>query len=353
MANPIRRGESGSQVSSWNPSSNTVTPNQQTSFILPYGLTLQQKVGQAVITNVVDAGATVVYTADNNYSAGDIVSIYDVNPVAYNLRNATILSATSTTFTITTAATGTYVSGGVAQKTGTIAVTIPTGITWVYAICVGNGGGGAGSGGGGAGGVAWGWTLANSTCVIAAPGATSGITRYGHIIAGTGGQNGSANPFLGGGARSDTSVSGSINYFGMPAGTVTSGMGSGAAGGNNGAGRGGDGISGGGGSNNASGTGFRGGNGLVGAGGGSGATNFGGGDGGAGINILTGANTSGAGAIAAAGVAGAGGGGGGLAGNGTAASGTSGGNGGLGGGGGGGGNPTTGAGGAGILYIFY
>jgi hypothetical protein len=214
VANPNRRGQAGSPVSTGSTGSST-TPFANTSFILPYGLRLQQKVGMTTITNVVDAGATVVYTADNNYSAGDTVSIYYVDPVAYNLQNATILSATSTTFTITSAATGTYVSGGIAQRTGEIAVTIPAGITWVYAICVGGGGGGtAGSTAGGAGGIAWGWTLASSICVVGAGGTgqvAGGYTRCGNVITGGGG-SGSTAATLGGGGGSNGST-GQTNYY--------------------------------------------------------------------------------------------------------------------------------------------
>ena len=53
---------------------------------------------------------------------------------------------------------------------GTTSVTIPSGITFVYAIAVGGGGGGNPSNGGGAGGVAWGWTIATSSCVVGAGG---------------------------------------------------------------------------------------------------------------------------------------------------------------------------------------
>ena len=49
---------------------------------------------------------------------------------------------------------------------GTTSVTIPAGITFVYAIAVGGGGGGSTTAGGGAGGVAWGWTLATSSCIV-------------------------------------------------------------------------------------------------------------------------------------------------------------------------------------------
>jgi len=360
-------------------------PWLNTHFVLPYGLRLQQKVGMVDITNVEDLGATVRYTANNNYSAGDIVSIYNVDPVAYNLQRATILSATSTTFTITTAATGTYVSGGTAQKTGEIAVTIPAGITFVYAIVVGGGHGGVNIGGGGAGGVAWGWTIAPSTCLIGAGGGSGGIgapTRYGNIMA-SGGGNGLGGAGIGANSTSDSGSSGVQNYWGIPGGsggTMASNLGvkgqsGGGAGGGSAAftngnigGAGGDGISGGGGGRSWGGgsgtnTGGAGGNGLVG-GGGAGANNTSGtrigGAGGNGYNILTGTITTGGAGTTGTNTNGAGGGGGGIAGNGFAALGTNGGQGGLGGGAGGGqgvtgASPlgTGGSGGAGILYLFY
>ena len=146
MANPIRRGESGSQVNSW-AQNDTVTPTAQTSFILPHGLTLRHTI-----------------------------------------------------------------------NAGTTSVTIPAGITWVYAICVGAGGGSNGYGGGGAGGVAWGWTLANSACVVGvgSGGANGGYTRYGHIIAGGGGNGQGGAGTLGGGGGAN--ASGATNYWGMPGG---------------------------------------------------------------------------------------------------------------------------------------
>jgi len=369
MANPSRRGSSGEPVRNSMQGGN-YTPWTNTHFVLPYGLRLQQKVGMSTITNVSGNGTTVTYTVANSYSAGDTVSIYDVNPVAYNLQNATIASASSTQFTITNAATGTYVSGGTAQKTGAITVTIPSGITFVYAIAVGGGGpaGATGAYGGGAGGVAWGWTLATTSCVVGAPvgGTTGNYTRYGNVIAGGGGYS---TGFLGGGGGSGA---GSTNYWGIPGGTVgtapaKSGSGSGAASGSgsstNGVagGAGGDGISGGaGGLSNGAGSGTNtagaGGSGLVGGGGGralNSTTSNVGGVGGNGINILTGAVTTGGTATTnGSGSSGAGGGGAGIAGNGGNASGTTGGLGGLGGGGGGAG-VTQNVGGAGILYLFY
>jgi hypothetical protein len=64
------------------------------------------------ITNVSGTGTVVTYTANNTFNAGDIVSISAVNPVAYNLLNVQIATASSTQFTVSNAATGSYVSGG-------------------------------------------------------------------------------------------------------------------------------------------------------------------------------------------------------------------------------------------------
>ena len=59
MSNPIRRGQSSSQVSSWS-QSDIVTPNAQTSFILPYGLRLQQTITSSGSVSI-PAGITWVY----------------------------------------------------------------------------------------------------------------------------------------------------------------------------------------------------------------------------------------------------------------------------------------------------
>jgi hypothetical protein len=78
---------------------------------------------QATITNVVANGTSIVYTADNNYVVGMSVTITGVvsTPInVFNLTNATIASATSTTFTITSAVTGTYTSGGSARAKSNI-----------------------------------------------------------------------------------------------------------------------------------------------------------------------------------------------------------------------------------------
>jgi hypothetical protein len=68
----------------------------------------------ASITNVTGNGSTVTYTAANSFSAGQIVSIDQVIPYVYNLQEVSIASASATEFTVSNAATGNYVSGGLA-----------------------------------------------------------------------------------------------------------------------------------------------------------------------------------------------------------------------------------------------
>ena len=274
MASPLKRGQSGNQVTNQFPSTAKHTPSDVVSTFVPHGLRLQQTI----------------------------------------------------------------------QSSGS--VTIPAGVNWVYVVLTGAGGNGNGGSGGGAGGVAWGWTLAQNTCVIGTSSAlANGYTRYGHIIAGNGGEANINNSYLGSGGRPDRAV-GSTNYYGIPGGLTAGEPGSGAAGGNN-VTKGGDGISGGGGPANSTGNGFAGGSGLVGGGGGIGSSGNSGASGGSGIGvngtIYTGGTNNGRNA----------GGGAGIAANGSNATASAGGAGGLGGGGGGGGVTTSGSGGNGILYIFY
>lgn len=68
----------------------------------------------ASITNVTGNGTTVVYTAANSFSAGQIVTVDQVIPYIYNLQEVVIATASASQFTVTNAATGNYVSGGLA-----------------------------------------------------------------------------------------------------------------------------------------------------------------------------------------------------------------------------------------------
>lgn len=84
------------------------------------------------VTNVTATGTVVTYTVADirAFVAGRTVTITGVDPVAYNLTSVTVGTVTAGagntgTFTVTNAATGTYVSGGVAalQDNRTITVT--------------------------------------------------------------------------------------------------------------------------------------------------------------------------------------------------------------------------------------
>jgi hypothetical protein len=69
----------------------------------------------AVITNAVGNGVSVVYTADNNYVIGMTVTVAEMNPSSFNVIDAVITNATDTTFTITSSVTDTFTAGGTAR----------------------------------------------------------------------------------------------------------------------------------------------------------------------------------------------------------------------------------------------
>ena len=68
----------------------------------------------ATITNISGNGTTVTFTATNGFTAGQLVSITGAYPDIYNFTNATIATANANQFTVTNAATGQYISGGIA-----------------------------------------------------------------------------------------------------------------------------------------------------------------------------------------------------------------------------------------------
>lgn len=68
--------------------------------------------GESVITNAVGNGTTVTFTADNTYSVGFTVDITGATPSSFNLVDAYVTASDSTTFTVTSTVTDTYVSGG-------------------------------------------------------------------------------------------------------------------------------------------------------------------------------------------------------------------------------------------------
>lgn len=321
----------------------------------------------ATITNVTAASNVVTYTCANSFVVGDRVTITGVNPSAFNLTQVIITTASSTQFTVSNSATGTYVSGGTAASGGA-------------------------AGGGGAGGIAMDWTYVPSTCVVAAGGAgftgwglqnAGGITVFGNVVGGGGGagsfgnvlpgNQGFRNPTIGGGAGGcnttadqNSNNTGATSYYGMnPAGAITISYGgySGQTGTNSSVGNhikwGG--VAGGGGGGLVAKAqsitfGVPGGDGFhAGGGGGAGysttATSLGGTGG---RSDFYGGGTGSSGTM---GAGGAGGGGAGYIAAGSNASGVTGGNGGDGGGGGGAGasdsTGTSGSGGNGVIYIYY
>jgi len=225
MANPIKRGESGSQVSSWNPTSSSTSTSGLISTIVPYGLTLQRTITQTYRTEMISnmsATATVLtVTCQHHFFVGQTITISGATPSIYNITGtiATVSQAGigyNNSFTINTTATsgaGTYTGGGTVSS-GSLAIPVP----WVYAIIAGAGGSSGGGGspsygaGGGAGGIAWGWTVASPSCIVglgsyAGLGSNSNYTRYGNIIAG-GGTGYGGTGFLGaaGGGSSTSGV---------------------------------------------------------------------------------------------------------------------------------------------------
>lgn len=70
----------------------------------------------ATITNIVGNGTTVTFTAANGFTAGQKVSINGVLPSVYNLQDVTIATVSASQFTVTNAASGTYISGGLATS---------------------------------------------------------------------------------------------------------------------------------------------------------------------------------------------------------------------------------------------
>ena len=75
---------------------------------------------------------TLKYTASNEFTADQVISITGVTPTAYNLTDATVLVATATYFAIVDGtATGAYVSGGLAtpDKFGTVRYTATNAFT--------------------------------------------------------------------------------------------------------------------------------------------------------------------------------------------------------------------------------
>ena len=69
----------------------------------------------ATITNISGNGTVVIFTANNNFSAGWDVFVSSVNPTSYNGTYNNILAANATHFQVSNTNTASYVSGGAAR----------------------------------------------------------------------------------------------------------------------------------------------------------------------------------------------------------------------------------------------
>jgi hypothetical protein len=94
-----------------------------------------------VVTGITAAsatGGTVTYTVPNNFTAGQVVSIFGLSTAAFNLSKVTIATASATGFTVTNAATGTAVSGASATQVAVYGATAAITGTTTYTYTVAN-----------------------------------------------------------------------------------------------------------------------------------------------------------------------------------------------------------------------
>ena len=67
------------------------------------------------ITNAVSSGGNTVYTASNTLQVKDRVTVQGISPTGYNVENAIVTAANSTSFTISRTVSSSYSSGGTAE----------------------------------------------------------------------------------------------------------------------------------------------------------------------------------------------------------------------------------------------
>jgi predicted lactoylglutathione lyase len=95
----------------------SVTDSATSSTVVATVTAASAQATTATVTAASAAGGTVTYTATNTFEAGQSVSISGLSTTAFNLSAVTIATATSSTFTVTNAATGTAVTGATATAT--------------------------------------------------------------------------------------------------------------------------------------------------------------------------------------------------------------------------------------------
>jgi len=95
----------------------SVTDSATSSTVVATVTAATAQATTATVTAASAASGTVTYTATNTFEAGQVVSISGLSTSAFNLSAVTIATATSSTFTVTNAATGTAVTGASATAT--------------------------------------------------------------------------------------------------------------------------------------------------------------------------------------------------------------------------------------------
>lgn len=93
-------------------------------------VTTQLYAPAAIITGATYGASSTTYTATNNFSVGQTVTVIDATPSTFNM-TAKVTARTSTTFTLNEAASGTYSYGGVASGSNSIMAELPfTGVNF-------------------------------------------------------------------------------------------------------------------------------------------------------------------------------------------------------------------------------
>jgi hypothetical protein len=77
------------------------------------------------VTNAVGNGTSITYTCNNNFTVGQLVTTTGISPSQYNKTDYAITSCNSTSFTIASSSTGTYVGGGAATAPNTVIAELP------------------------------------------------------------------------------------------------------------------------------------------------------------------------------------------------------------------------------------
>lgn len=86
-------------------------------------------IGLSTVTAASGSGTVQTYTAANNFVVGQSVNVLGLSPAGYNVLNATILSATSTNFTVAGTTTGASTGTGNARVSNNAIITAATATT--------------------------------------------------------------------------------------------------------------------------------------------------------------------------------------------------------------------------------